>query len=127
MARLDCHQTNTVVVKLHKYSGYIVVIIGQNMHYISPLAPLTRPSDLLLAQYRQPMASLSTLCRPTVSCCLLDSVNSSMCAVCPGMASLALIEYCSHCGAQWFNISVFLESTSTFNLYTCVEAYLLPS
>ena len=69
------------------------------------------------------MASFSMLRRPPVSYHILDNVESSMCAVCPAIASLALMEYGSHSRARFFNTSEFLVSTSTFSLYTCKAAF----
>ena len=52
--------------------------------------------------FASPMArlTLSMLCRLPVSGHLLDSVESSMCALWPAIGLLALMVYCSHSGAK---------------------------
>ena len=109
------------IVELDRHTGdYMVTVM--TICTISPLAPLTRPSDvstLAISITRARMASLSTLWRPPVSYLLSESVERSICVVLPAIASLALMEYWSHCEAKLFNMRLLRESTSTFNLYTC--------
>ena len=111
------------VVKLYSHVCHFVVSIVTTC-ITSPLAPFTKPSEtstLVVCITRALMASLSALWRPPVSYRLLDSVERSMCAVCPAMASLALIKYCSHCRAKLFNMSAFSVNISIQSVYKWEE------